>query len=80
MHPLWMGKGPTPTTLTGAIAPGLNERGMPTARGTGPWSATQVMRVLAGAHPTSCAEPLIGRVFREIPTSDEARRIAINVS
>ena len=30
-----------------AIAMGLNERGVPTARGTGTWSATQVMRVLA---------------------------------
>ena len=29
------------------IATGLNERGIPTARGTGTWSATQVMRVLA---------------------------------
>jgi hypothetical protein len=26
------------------IAAGLNERGIPTARGTGTWSATQVMR------------------------------------
>jgi DNA invertase Pin-like site-specific DNA recombinase len=30
-----------------AIAAGLNERAIPTARGTGTWSATQVMRVLA---------------------------------
>ena len=30
-----------------AIATGLNERGIPTARGTGSWSATQVMRVMA---------------------------------
>jgi hypothetical protein len=30
-----------------AIAAGLNKRGIPTARGTGTWSATQVMRVLA---------------------------------
>jgi DNA invertase Pin-like site-specific DNA recombinase len=30
-----------------AIAAGLNERGIPTAPGTGTWSATQVMRVLA---------------------------------
>ena len=30
-----------------AIAAGLNERGIPTASGTGTWSATQVMRVLA---------------------------------
>jgi Recombinase len=30
-----------------AIAAGLNKRGIPTARGTGSWSATQVMRVLA---------------------------------
>jgi DNA invertase Pin-like site-specific DNA recombinase len=29
-----------------AIAEGLNELGIPTARGTGQWSATQVMRVL----------------------------------
>jgi hypothetical protein len=29
------------------IADGLNERGIPTARGSGKWSATQVMRVLA---------------------------------
>jgi hypothetical protein len=33
-----------------AIAAGLNERGIPTARGTGGWSATQVMRVLARQH------------------------------
>jgi DNA invertase Pin-like site-specific DNA recombinase len=30
-----------------AIAAGLNERGIPTARGTGTWSATHVMRVMA---------------------------------
>lgn len=30
-----------------AIAAGLNERKIPTARGTGEWSAVQVMRVLA---------------------------------
>ncbi len=30
-----------------AIAEGLNERGIPTARGTGSWSAAQVMRVMA---------------------------------
>jgi hypothetical protein len=30
-----------------AIATAFNERGIPTARGTGTWSATQVMRVLA---------------------------------
>jgi DNA invertase Pin-like site-specific DNA recombinase len=30
-----------------AIAAGLNERGIPTARGAGTWSATQVARVLA---------------------------------
>jgi DNA invertase Pin-like site-specific DNA recombinase len=30
-----------------AIAAALNELGIPTARGTGTWSATQVMRVLA---------------------------------
>ena len=30
-----------------AIATGFNERGIPTARGTGTWSATQVLRVLA---------------------------------
>jgi hypothetical protein len=30
-----------------AIAAGLNERGIPTARGTGTWSATEVTRVLA---------------------------------
>jgi hypothetical protein len=29
-----------------AIAAGLNERGIPTARGEGEWTATQVMRVL----------------------------------
>jgi hypothetical protein len=28
-----------------AIADGLNQRGIPTARGTGTWLATQVMRV-----------------------------------
>lgn len=30
-----------------AIAAGLNARGIPTARGIGPWSATQVLRTLA---------------------------------
>jgi hypothetical protein len=30
-----------------AIAAALNERGIPTARGAGTWSATQIMRVLA---------------------------------
>jgi hypothetical protein len=30
-----------------AVAEGLNERGIPTARGNGIWSATQVARVLA---------------------------------
>jgi DNA invertase Pin-like site-specific DNA recombinase len=30
-----------------AIAEGLNERGIPTARGAGDWSAAQVARVLA---------------------------------
>jgi DNA invertase Pin-like site-specific DNA recombinase len=30
-----------------AIADGLNDRGIPTARGAGNWSATQVSRVLA---------------------------------
>ena len=30
-----------------AIADGLNERGIPTARGNGEWSAVQVQRVLA---------------------------------
>ena len=34
-------------TSLNAIADGLNERGIPTARGSGKWSATQVMRVLA---------------------------------
>jgi hypothetical protein len=34
-------------TSLNAIADGLNERGIPTARGAGKWSATQVMRVLA---------------------------------
>jgi hypothetical protein len=29
------------------IAVALNERGIPTARGHGEWTATQVMRVLA---------------------------------
>jgi DNA invertase Pin-like site-specific DNA recombinase len=29
-----------------AIAAGLNARGIPTARGIGPWSATQVLRTL----------------------------------
>ena len=33
--------------LLRAIAAGLNERGIPTARGTGTWSATQVTQVLA---------------------------------
>jgi DNA invertase Pin-like site-specific DNA recombinase len=37
----------TGATSLQAIAAGLNERGIPTARGTGTWSATQVMRVLA---------------------------------
>ena len=30
-----------------AIADGLNQRGIPTARGNAVWSATQVMRVMA---------------------------------
>jgi hypothetical protein len=30
-----------------AIAEGLNARGIPTARGIGQWSATQVLRTLA---------------------------------
>ena len=30
-----------------AIAAGLNERGIPTSRGEGAWSAVQVSRVLA---------------------------------
>ena len=34
-------------TSLSAIAAGLNERKIPTARGTGEWSAVQVMRVLA---------------------------------
>ena len=34
-----------------AIAAGLNERGIPTARGDGEWSATQVMRVLERLDP-----------------------------
>jgi hypothetical protein len=32
-----------------AIADGLNQRGIPTARGNAVWSATQVARVLARA-------------------------------
>jgi hypothetical protein len=34
-----------------AIAAGLNERGIPTARGDGEWSAVQVMRVLERLDP-----------------------------
>lgn len=34
-------------TSLGAIAAGLNEQGIPTARGDGAWTATQVSRVLA---------------------------------
>src|SRR5262249_12261791 len=34
-----------------AIAAGLNERGIPTARGNGVWSAIQVMRVMERAGP-----------------------------
>ena len=34
-----------------AIATGLNERGIPTARGEGEWTATQVMRVLERLDP-----------------------------
>jgi hypothetical protein len=37
----------TGATSLRAIAAGLNELGIPTARVTGAWSATQVMRVLA---------------------------------
>lgn len=33
-----------------AIAAGLNERKIPTARGTGTWSAVQVMRVMERAN------------------------------
>jgi DNA invertase Pin-like site-specific DNA recombinase len=36
-----------------AIAEGLNARGIPTARGTGNWSAAQVMRVLARGQASS---------------------------
>jgi hypothetical protein len=38
-----------------AIADGLNQRGIPTARGIAVWSATQVMRVMAqtGQGPTT---------------------------
>ena len=38
-----------------AIAAGLNERGIPTARGDGSWSATQVMRVLERLDPFEAA-------------------------
>jgi hypothetical protein len=34
-----------------AIAAGLNEKGIPTARGDGEWSAVQVMRVLEHLDP-----------------------------
>jgi len=34
-----------------AIAAGLNEKGIPTARGDGEWTATQVMRVLERLDP-----------------------------
>ena len=34
-----------------AIAAALNERGIPTARGDGEWTATQVMRVLERLDP-----------------------------
>ena len=38
-----------------AIAAGLNERGIPTARGDGSWSAPQVMRVLERLDPVEAA-------------------------
>jgi DNA invertase Pin-like site-specific DNA recombinase len=34
-----------------AIAAGLNDRGIPTARGSGEWTATQVLRVLERLNP-----------------------------
>jgi hypothetical protein len=42
-------------TVIEAIADGLNEQKIPTARGNGEWTATQVMRVLEridAAHPS----------------------------
>ena len=41
-----------------AIAEGLNERGIPTARGTGSWSAAQAMRVMARGPATRCLNTL----------------------
>ncbi len=38
-----------------AISAGLNERGIPTARGNGEWTATQVMRVLERLDPFEAA-------------------------
>jgi DNA invertase Pin-like site-specific DNA recombinase len=45
-----------------AIAEGLNELGIPTARGTGQWSSTQVMRVLD--HPFGQAQAFEGEMSR----------------
>jgi Recombinase len=38
-----------------AIAAGLNDQGIPTARGEGEWTATQVMRVLERLDPFEAA-------------------------
>jgi hypothetical protein len=38
-----------------AIAEGLNAQGIPTARGEGEWTATQVMRVLERLDPFEAA-------------------------
>jgi DNA invertase Pin-like site-specific DNA recombinase len=40
-----------------AIAAGLNERGIPTARGVGIWSAAQVMSVMARGSDSSSGPP-----------------------
>jgi hypothetical protein len=42
-----------------AIAAGLNDRGIPTARGNGTWSAVQVARVMA-RQPQKPRSPLVG--------------------
>jgi DNA invertase Pin-like site-specific DNA recombinase len=47
MHPVIAELQAAGATSLRAVAAGLNDRGIPTARGIGPWSATQVLRVLA---------------------------------
>ena len=84
-----MGDQRSPSRAAAAIRTGPERAGIPTARGTGALVRDQVMRVLARLQwrpsnklPRAPQEGCSywSRVFREIPTRDEARRIAVNVS